>query len=105
MVTSDRDEAHPAGWSVRITTQQMSGGSPMQAIYIAGFSSPSDAVEAVRRRDGATPDEKVEALDPMPLSKLAGLGCKPGEVIPWPELPQDLNQRAKSIVDRVTRDG
>lgn len=103
VMTSDNGKL-PGGWSVRITTQQLSGGPAMQALFIAGFTSPVDAEEAVKARDGSTPDEKVEVMSPLSHAEMAHYGAPYGEVIAWPHGRDDVNLRAKSIVDQVTRE-
>jgi hypothetical protein len=70
----------------------------MQVIFMAGFASPLEAQSAVADRDGCTPDEKVEAIDALTPADAERFGVKAGQVVEW----GDLNQRAKSIVDRVT---
>ena len=70
----------PAGWVVRVTTQQLVGGAPMTMLYAAAFFMPNEAEEAVRKRDRATPDEKVEAVDILSQTTLDRLGIGPGNV-------------------------
>jgi hypothetical protein len=78
---SGRDGTLPPGWAVRVTTEQLIGGQPMVMIFAAAFSSPLEAVEAVKQQHKATPDEKVEALTVLRGDTLTALGIAPGQVV------------------------
>lgn len=73
-----------AGWVIKIVTTQMSGGEPMAAYYAVAMKMPGDAEKAAAARDGATPDEKVEACDRLSSSEIDALGLKVGEVRVYP---------------------
>jgi len=80
MVMSSRNGTLPAGWAVRVTTQQLIAGQPMVMLYAAAVSGPSEAEEAVKGRARSTPDEKIEAVAILAKSTLDRLGLAPGDV-------------------------
>ena len=73
-----------AGWVVRITTQQLSGGQPMTALYAVAMKTPDAAIEVAKARDGATPGEKAEAVDRLSSKALEALGIVDSEVHRYP---------------------
>lgn len=79
------DGLPPAGWAVRVTTQRLGGGEPMRTWYAAAIFLPNEAEAAVRARDGATPDEIIEAVHPISQVLLDALGIARGCVGLYPD--------------------
>jgi hypothetical protein len=71
-----RDEAETTGWSVRVASR--SRGS--DETWLVWLASADEAVEAVRRRSRAAPDETVTAISPAPATKLRAFGLAPGGI-------------------------
>jgi hypothetical protein len=57
----------------------------MLAWYAAAIFVSKEAEEAVRKRDGATPDETVESVHAISQSLLDALGIKSGCVGSYPD--------------------
>lgn len=68
-----------AGQTVRVTTKRLGGGPSAREFYYAAESEPADAEALVKKVRGATPDEIVEAVSPLPQAAVDGLGLKRGE--------------------------
>lgn len=49
MVMSSRDGTMPLGWYVRVTTTELVQGEPVTKLYLAGYSMPGEAEEAVKQ--------------------------------------------------------
>jgi len=80
MVMSSRDGTLPAGWAVRVTTEELIRGQPLVMLFAAAISGPSEAEEAVKRRDRSTPNETVKAVSTLSKTTLDRLGLTPGDV-------------------------
>jgi hypothetical protein len=65
------------GQVLLVTTEPLSGGPPMRTIWYVAEEDPLKAEAIV----GAimAPNEKVEALGPLPEAAVKALGLKPGE--------------------------
>lgn len=80
-----RDGKAPAGWMVSVKTKVLGDETTSaRTYYAAAIFIPSEAEEAVRKRDGATPDELVEAIEAISQATLDGLGVAKGGVVPYP---------------------
>lgn len=80
-----RDGEKPAGWIVSVKTKRLGDeAATIRTYYAAALFMPAEAEEAVRKRDGATPDELVEAVEPISQATLDGLGVAKGAVAPYP---------------------
>jgi len=66
------------GWYVRVTTDKIYDGVYSTVLYIAGYPTPAEAEEAVRKVRSA-PEEKYEAL-PGGITPDRGSQPAPGEV-------------------------
>jgi hypothetical protein len=65
------------GQVLLVTTEPLSGDLPMRTIWYVAEEDPSKAEAII----GAimAPNEKVEALGPLPEAAVKALGLKPGE--------------------------
>lgn len=79
MTMSSRDGTLPAGWAVRVTTDQMIAGEPMMVIYAVAVSSPSEAVSIVREVAKTTADEDAKAVGVLKAETLKAYGIAPGQ--------------------------
>jgi hypothetical protein len=52
----------PPGWYVRVTTSELVQGEPVTVLYLAGYSMPGEAEEAVRQTRSAA-GEQYQAVD------------------------------------------
>lgn len=68
----------PIGWYVRVTTAEVRDGVYNTLLYIAGFATPADAVEAVRQNRRVSTDS-YEVL-PGEITSDKGPQPKRGEV-------------------------
>ena len=65
------------GQVVLVTTERLEGGAPMRTIYYVAEEDPTKA-EAIVAAVMA-PNEKVEALGPLPEAAVKALGLRRGE--------------------------
>jgi hypothetical protein len=65
------------GQVVLVTTERLSGGSPMRAVYYVAEEDPTKA-QAILAKIMA-PTEKVETYGLLPEAAVKALGLKPGE--------------------------
>jgi hypothetical protein len=70
------------GWAVLVTMKVMGGGTSKQ-LYYAAIANRVEAVEAVKRRTGATPDVNVEAQAPVSESVFRAHNVADGQVVQW----------------------
>ena len=75
------DSASPAGWVVQLTASN-GAEAPDFAFYNAAVGDADKAVEAVRKRVGATETDRVYAVRPLSAGELAATKLKSGEVKP-----------------------
>jgi hypothetical protein len=52
----------PLGWYVRVITSELIQGEPVTVLYLAGYSMPGEAEEAVRRTRSIA-GERYQAVD------------------------------------------
>jgi hypothetical protein len=69
----------PIGWYVRVTTDEIQDGVYNTVLYIAGFASPAEAEQAVRRLR-SRPGETFEVLPDGEIIPGQGPQPEPGEV-------------------------
>jgi hypothetical protein len=69
------DRENVAGWLIRAKTP---GFLPQD--YLAALSDPEDALQAVRLRVGAMPDDPVDIIGWMPEAAVKAVGAIPGAV-------------------------
>jgi hypothetical protein len=62
MAISSRDGTKPLGWYVRVTTTDFVQGEPVTKLYLAGYSMPGEAEEAVKQVR-SIPGEQYQAVD------------------------------------------
>ena len=79
MPTDER--ASPAGWVVQLTAVSTTE-APDFAFYNVAVGDADKAVEAVRKRVGATETDRVYAVRPLSAGELASANLKSGEVKP-----------------------
>jgi hypothetical protein len=65
------------GQVVLVTTERLSGGSPMRAVYYVAEEDPTKAQAILAKI--MVPNEKVEAYGLLPEAAVKALGLKPGE--------------------------
>ena len=65
------------GQVLLVTTERLEGGSPVRSVYYVAEEDPAKAEAIV----GAVmaPNERVEALGPLPEAAVRALGLKPGD--------------------------
>jgi len=78
LTSAKPDQMRPVGWYVRVTTNEMYDGVYNTVLYIAGYSTPAEAEEAVRN-ERSTPGETYEVL-PGAIPPDRGPQPSPGEV-------------------------
>lgn len=66
-------------WIVPVWTSGEGGETPMPFCYIAGYSEPDDAVEAVRLKSGVA-SKLIGAPSPVSTPTADALDVKPGTV-------------------------
>jgi hypothetical protein len=64
------------GQVVLVTTEGLSGGSPMRAVYYVAEEDPTKAQAIIAK---IMAPEKVEAYGLLPEAAVKALGLKPGE--------------------------
>ncbi len=75
------DKASLAGWVVQVTVPD-GGEPPVFAFYNVAVADAARAVEAVRKRLGATAVDRVLTVRPLTAGELAAAKVKSGEVKP-----------------------
>ena len=65
------------GQVVLVTTEGLSGGSPMRTVYYVAEEDPTKAQAIIAKI--MAPNEKVEAYGLLPEAAVKALGLKPGE--------------------------
>jgi hypothetical protein len=70
--------SHPIGWYVRVKAGELVDGIYDTVLYIAGYPTPAEAEDAVRKVRGK-PWEKYEVLDGE-ITPAGGPQPEPGEV-------------------------
>ena len=70
-------ESMANGQVVLITTEPLDGGSAVRSVYFVAEEDPAKA-EAIVAAIMA-PNERVEALGPLPEAAVKALGLKPGD--------------------------
>ena len=65
------------GQVVLVTTESLRGGSPIRSVYYVAEPDPARAAAIVGAIMG--PNERVEALGPLPEPAVKALGLKPGD--------------------------
>jgi len=65
------------GQVVLVTTEGLSGGLPMRAVYYVAEEDPTKAQAIIAKI--MAPNEKVEAYGRLPEAAVEALGLKPGE--------------------------
>ena len=65
------------GQVVLVTTEGLSGGSPMRTVYYVAEEDPTKAQAIIA--EIMAPNEKVEAYGLLPEAAVKALGLKPGE--------------------------
>ena len=65
------------GQVVLVTTEGLSGGSPMRTVYYVAEEDPTKAKAIIAKI--MAPNEKVEAYGLLPEAAVKALGLKPGE--------------------------
>jgi hypothetical protein len=65
------------GQVVLVTTEGLSGGSPMRTVYYVAEEDPTKAQAIIA--EIMVPNEKVEAYGLLPEAAVKALGLKPGE--------------------------
>jgi len=75
-----KDQIKPKAWIVPVWTKRLGGGQPALTMYIAGFSEPNDAVEAVKRHIRALEGDDVQEPAPVSDATAQALGVSPSSV-------------------------
>jgi len=65
------------GQVVLVTTEPLGGGPPLRSIYFVAEGDPTRAAALVAVV--MAPNEKAEALGPLPEAAVKALGLKPGD--------------------------
>ena len=55
-----------SGWIISVKTERLGGGDPLTQYYGVRISDKEEAIAALRKALGATPDEVVRAEVPKP---------------------------------------
>lgn len=68
------------GWLIKVPTERMGGGEPMDDLYAVGESDPAVAIGAVGKAIDLTPDQVPETVTSLTEATLRGLGVAHGQV-------------------------
>jgi hypothetical protein len=65
------------GQVVLVTTEPLGGGAPVRSVYYVAEQDPAKAEAIIATM--MAPNERVEALGPLPEPAVKALGLKPGD--------------------------
>lgn len=68
------------GWLIKVPTERMGGGKPMDDLYAVWEGDAVAALALVERSQFLTPDQVPETLTTLSESTLLGLGLTQGQV-------------------------